>query len=132
MFGNSQSNSYMSCLLLIIMLRWEENLRKYPNVSKYYDHDCRSFSWSIIFKKYSYSIKRVVNLAKIESITEASHHLTLMDNCQHFSHMVLSLCCCCGIILQWERSVLLPSLMVLQFLWQEGIASKSMVGEGSE
>ena len=38
----------------------------------------------IMFKKCRYFIKRVVTSAKIQNAREASHHLTLTDNCQTF------------------------------------------------
>ena len=50
---------------------------------KYYDHDYRSFSWLVMFKEYRDSIRRVVTLAEIQNVREASHHLTLMHNCQN-------------------------------------------------
>ena len=41
----------------------------------------RGAEQKIMFKKCRDFIKRVVTLAKIQSAKEASHHLTLMDNC---------------------------------------------------
>ena len=58
-----------------------------------------------------------VTLAKIQSAREASHHLTLMGNCQIFYlYVPLSLCkgpkrCCCGQIPKCKESVLFPSLI---------------------
>ena len=51
------------------------------------------------FEKCRDSIERDVTLAKIKNARKASHHLTLMDNCQ----TLCSLCkgpkdCCCDLI----------------------------------
>ena len=41
-----------------------------------------------MFKTCRDSTKLVVTLAEIQNVREASHHLTLMDNCQTFySHV---------------------------------------------
>ena len=42
------------------------------------------FHDELCFKKYRDYIKCVVTLAEIQNVKEASHHLTLMGNCQIF------------------------------------------------
>ena len=46
------------------------------------------------FKKCRDSTKGIVNLAKIQSTREVSHHLSVMDNCQKF----YCLCLCVRVL----------------------------------